>query len=99
MQKGRTSELGGSNILNRSLGSTSFKQQLFNTSALIQTATVDVADDSKSAESLRTLQTKNFIIKLQFALIVLLALAAALLNFKVNRMCAHDPPIVCRADL
>ena len=99
MQKPRSTDAFATNSLNRSYGSSTLKQQIFNTSSLIRTATVDVTEDGKSAESLKNLQMKNFVIKLQFAMIVLLVLAVVMLNFKVNRMCGKDPPIVCRVDL
>ena len=75
----------------------SYAQQFMTSSSLMRTVTVE--DETKSAESLRSLQIKNTLIRAQFCLIALLLLAVALLHFKIRRMCATDPPVLCRLDL
>lgn len=75
----------------------SYAQQFLTSSSLMRTVTVD--DEAKSSESLRSLHLKNALIRAQFCLIALLLLAVALLHYKIRRMCAPDPPILCRLDL
>ena len=75
----------------------SYAQQFMTSSSLMRTVTVD--DESKSADCLRSLQIKNALISAQFCLIAVLLLAVALLHFKIRRMCASDPPVICRLDL
>ena len=61
--------------------------------------TVTVEDEVRSAESLRSLQIKNTLIRIQFCLIAVLLVAVVLLHFKISRMCVTDPPVNCRLDL
>jgi hypothetical protein len=60
---------------------------------------VDLPEEPADTQSMRSLRVKDLIIKMQLALILFLLLAALMLQYKVNRMCVTDPPLLCRVDL